>query len=158
MATDIRTEEFTKILFALLEETHHTVDGLYLDPGTSLKETLGAIDAEAASRPLVADGSTVAGHVNHAEFYLQVMMDYMQGKWYEKVDWKAAWATRTVTADEWEALKSKLFTALERVRELWSSFDDWNDERRLGGAMGIVAHTAFHLGAIRQFLTVVKGQ
>jgi hypothetical protein len=33
--------------------------------------------------------------------------------------------------------------------------DDWN-EIRSGMAMGIVAHTAYHLGAIRQIWKAVK--
>jgi len=155
MTRDISAEEFTKVLFDLLEETHRTVDGLYLDRGTSLTNSLDAVNAKAASTPIVADGSTIAAHVAHIEFYLQVMMDYMQGKWYEKVDWKGSWKQTVVTEEEWTTLKLKLHAAMDRVRAMLASFDDWNDERKLGGALGIIAHTAYHLGAIRQFLTIV---
>jgi len=30
--------------------------------------------------------------------------------------------------------------------------DDWNDDDRVGGAMAIIVHTAYHLGEIRQAL------
>ena len=34
--------------------------------------------------------------------------------------------------------------------------EDRDDEKQLGGALGIVVHTAYHPGAIRQMLRVLK--
>ncbi len=80
MANSIDCDTFTKLLHTLLEETFDNVEGIYLDGGTSLFETLDSISAEAASRPITPDGTTIASQVGHVGFYLLVMEDYMQGK------------------------------------------------------------------------------
>ncbi len=156
MARQIDNVTFTKLLNTLLEETFDNVEGIYLDKGTSLFETLDTISADAASRPITPDGTTIASQVGHVRFYLTVMEDYMQGKWYDKVDWQGSWQPKTVTSDEWASLRKNLRETHDRVMRLIKGFDDWNDERRLGGALGIIVHTAYHLGAIRQIIRVVK--
>lgn len=54
MAPQIPLEWFTKALDGLLNETFSNVQGIYLDRGTSLFETLETISAEDASRPVSA--------------------------------------------------------------------------------------------------------
>ena len=156
MTQQVSHETFTGLLNMLLEETFSKVEGIYLDGGTSLFETLDTVSAGAASRPITPDGTTIASQVGHVRFYLTVMEDYIQGKWYEKVDWQGSWKPKTVTPEEWDALKQDLRDTHERVVDLIKSFDEWNDERKLGGALGILTHTAYHLGAIRQIIRVVR--
>lgn len=146
----------TDLIFALLTETFEKVDGIYLDGGTSLLETLAGISAEEASTPIVAGGTTIAGHVDHARFYMSVIRDYMEGKWHDKVDWPGSWKTKTVTEAEWDALRKSLDDDYRALRGHLEGIADWNDEERFGGAFGIIVHTAFHLGAIRQMVKVVK--
>ncbi len=156
MAVDLKHEEFNKILLALYEEIFQKVDGFVLDQKTSLNESLSDINFEEASKPIIKDGSTIASHVEHIDFYMKVMNDYMHGKWYDKVDWAKSWQLKTVNEKDWDILKVKLSATHYTVLEFIKSFDDWNDERKLGGALGILTHTAYHLGAIRQFMKVVK--
>lgn len=156
MSQQIDNEMYTKLLHTLLEETFDKVEGIYLDGGTSMFETLDNISAEAASRPITPDGTTIASQVGHVEFYLGVMESYMRGGWSERIDWQGSWKPKTVTEDEWAALRKKLRETHDRVIKLITSFDDWNDERKLGGALGVIVHTAYHLGAIRQIVRVVK--
>lgn len=156
MSESIDRDTFTKLLHTLLEETFDNVEGIYLDGSTSLFETLDSISAEAASRPITPDGTTIASQAGHVGFYLLVMEDYMQGKWAEKIDWQGSWKPKTVTSDEWLALRNDLRETHTRLINLIRGFDDWNDERRLGGALGVLTHTAYHLGAIRQIIRVVK--
>ena len=155
MATDIKHIEFNKVLLVLFEEIYQKVDGFILNKGTSLKESLSDISFEQASKPLIKDGSTIASHVEHIDFYMKVMNDYMHGKWYDKVDWSKSWQTKSVSVDEWENLKTKLTNTQDTVLNFIKSIDDWNDDKKLGGALGILTHTAYHLGAIRQLMSVV---
>jgi len=156
MSNTIDRDTFMKLLHVLMEETFDKVEGIYLDGGTSVFETLDTISAEAASRPITPDGTTIAAQVGHVNFYLTVMEDYMQGEWAEKIDWQGSWTPKTATADEWSALKKDLRETQTRLTKLIDSFDDWNDERKLGGALGVLTHTAYHLGSIRQIIRVVK--
>ena len=156
MTQQIALELFTGELFPLLEETFESVHGIYLDKGTSLFETLDTITAEEASRPVSARCASIAGQVEHVRFYLQVLQDYMQQKEVGKVDWEASWYLKTVTPEEWAALKQRLISTYQDLTALIKGFDTWQSEDQLGGALAIVVHSAYHLGEIRQALCTIK--
>jgi adenylosuccinate lyase len=42
------------------------------------------------------------------------------------------------------------------ARQLIADTDEWPSERHIGGAFGTIAHTAYHLGEIRQALCTLK--
>lgn len=156
MTQQIPLKLFTDELFPLLEETFENVQGIYLDKGTSLFETLDTISAEEASRPVSATCASIAGQVEHVRFYIQVLQDYMLQKEVGKVDWAASWYVKTVTPTEWDALKQRLKTAYQELTALIKGFETWQGEDELSGALSIVVHTAYHLGEIRQALCVIK--
>ena len=156
MAMAIKHELFTTTLLALIEESFEKVAGIYLDRGTSLFETMAGLSADEASRPVTETGTTIAAHVEHLRFYLRVMENYMDGQSADGLDWKQSWLRITVTPEEWDSLRRQLRDDHTRLMAHLKRFDDWNDERRIGGALGIVAHTAYHLGAIRQMQRLVK--
>ncbi len=52
MSAAIPQSEFTKGLHALLTEAFESVQGYFLDPHTSLFETLATVSAVEASRPV----------------------------------------------------------------------------------------------------------
>jgi len=87
MTSQIDNGLFKKIILGILEETFERVEGIYLDQGTSLMETLAAISAVEASRPITESGTSIAGQVEHLRFYMRVLDDYMDGKLHEKIDW-----------------------------------------------------------------------
>ncbi len=149
-------ELFASNLFALLEETFENVGGIYLDGGTSLLETLATISAAEASRPTTASGTTIAAQVFHARFYIRVLRDYIDGKSQGKIDWKESWSLSSVTDAEWDAIRNQLAGDFREITSYLKGIVDWNEDRRLGGALAIVVHTAYHLGAIRQILRGVK--
>jgi DinB family protein len=152
----MKPETFTSAFFELLDETFEHVQGNYLDKGTSLFETLAGVSAAEASRAVSPKGATIAAHVKHVEFYLTVLEDVLQGKEPGKLDWNEIWrTTRAVSAPEWEILKKRLQETHARVLALTRSFDTWEGKGQVSGALAILVHTAYHLGAIRQALRVV---
>jgi len=156
MAQHIKQDLFTNALNGFLGETFNNVEGIYLDKGTSLFETLDSVTAKEASTPVRPGGTTIAAHADHIDFYLKVISKYMVGGWGEKIDWSQSWLTKSVNEKEWGALKKKLSATHDDVMKLIKSFDNWNDDKKIGGAMALVAHTAFHIGAIRQIMRMVK--
>lgn len=156
MSNQIDKKLFIDSINGFLGETFNSVEGIYLDKGTSLFETLNSITAEEASTPAQPGGTTIAAHADHIDFYLKVISKYMQGGWSEKIDWSQSWQTKTVNDKEWEALKKKLSATNNEVIKQINSFDNWNDDKKIGGAMAVVVHTAYHIGAIRQILKTVK--
>ena len=63
---------------------------------------------------------------------------------------------KTVTPEEWEALKARLKDAYASVPATLKSINNWDGENELGGALSIAIHTAYHLGEIRQALCTIK--
>jgi hypothetical protein len=153
---DIKAEQFAKTLRELLEETFEKVHGIFLDPDTSLFGTLDGLSAQEASKAIIPRGTTIAGHTEHVRFYLQVTEDYMRSTLTGRIDWGESWRVSKVSPEEWEALRRQLREMHGRILALVDGVADWNDERALGGAMGILSHTAYHLGAIRQLARAVK--
>lgn len=157
MSKQIATDSFKKELFDLLEETFEQVQGIYLDRGTSFFETLETISAEEASRPVSAKCASIAAQVEHVRFYLRVLLEgSLQKRTIGKIDWEESWQLKKVTSDEWEALKKELRETHQSVLTAMKNLDIWEGEDDIGASLAILAHTAYHLGEIRQALCVVK--
>ena len=156
MAQQIGLESYTKALSALLDETFERVQGIYLDRGTSLFETLATISAAEASRPVSATCASIAAQVEHVRFYLEVLGRYARGEAVGKVDWEASWQLTTVTPEEWDALKGRLRDTHRDILAVVGDARTWEYENAIGGSMAIAAHTAYHLGEIRQALCTIR--
>jgi hypothetical protein len=157
MTTQIQAEHFTKALYTLLDETFDNVHGLFLDPNTSLFETLATISAEEASIPVGGKCATLAAQVKHVAFYLDVLENNVRTNQFEPQDWGKIWReTKEVTPAEWEALKSGLRASYDRIKALIHDTTEWPSEWEISGAMAAIAHTAYHLGEIRQALCSIK--
>lgn len=155
MSDTIAVGDFRCGLLTVLEEIFERVHGYVLDPGTSLFETLATISAEEASRPISAHSATLAAQVNHARFYLDVLMQGAQGGERRSVDWESSWRVGAVTGEEWRDLVERLRDTYGELRQFASTFDGW-DARFIGGAFAMVGHCAYHLGEIRQGLGVLR--
>lgn len=138
-----------KSLLTVLDEIMSQVNGYVLDRGMSMFETLAQISNEEASRPVSSQGASLAAQVNHVRFYMDAVLQHA-----EHADWEDSWKVSAVTDAEWRELIARLRATTEQVREFMTTFEDWN-ERYLGGAIGLIAHSAYHLGEIRQGLGVI---
>lgn len=155
MATTISVDDFRNSLLFVLDETFDTVHGAYLDRGTSLFETLDTISADEASRKIGPSCSCIAAHVNHVIFYFDVVFQYMAGENPGPQDWDVSWRLTSVTDAEWDELKTQLRSRQQQLVQLINSREDF-DEDAIGGAFAVVAHTAYHLGEIRQATCILR--
>ena len=155
MAQEIALDDFRSGLRFVLDEAFEKVGGVFLDPGESLFETLATISAAEASKPLGPGSGNIAAKVNHARFYLDAAIEANRTGEYKPLDWASSWRVGEVTEEEWRDLQDRLRASYGEIRTFVDTFEGWND-RYIGGAFGIVAHTAYHLGEIRQALQVVK--
>ncbi len=157
MSTTIQAEYFTQAINYLLDETFESVHGIYLDKGTSLFETLAGISAEEASIPVGGKCATLAAQVKHTAFYLDLLEENVRTQQFKPVDWDQIWReTGSVTAEEWAAIIGELRQSYGRIRALVADTTEWPSARHIGGAIGMIAHTAYHLGEIRQALCIIK--
>jgi hypothetical protein len=155
--TAIASQHLTDALLFVLDETFDTVRGVYLDQGTSLFETLAGITAEEASIPVGGKCATLAAQVRHVAFYLEVVDRSVHDPNYPPVDWGEIWRTvSSVTPEGWAAIQDELRASYNRIIALVHDTPDWNDMRAIGHAIGVIAHTAYHLGEIRQALCTIR--
>ena len=153
----IQSEHFTSALYGLLDEAFDNVHSYFLDKGTSLFETLATISAAEASIPVGGRCATLAAQMKHVAFYLDVVEKMVRTQQYERVDWGKIWReTTAVTPAEWEEIQVALRQSYDRVKVLIAETPAWDSEQTIGGAIGTVVHTAYHLGEIRQALCILK--
>ena len=157
MSAQIPVKHFKKSLFACLEETFSNVRGIYLDKGTTLYETLESMSAEEASQAISTKSATIAAQVEHVRFYLDVIDDYLRTGVDKTNNWREIWDTvGSVTPEQWEDLKRRLKESHARVLSTLESFERWDGKYDITGGLSILAHTAYHLGGIRQALGAIR--
>jgi hypothetical protein len=141
----------------LLDEAFDNVYGIFLDKHTSLFETLATITAAEASIPVGGKCATLAAQVTHVAFYLDVVNNSVRDPNYPRADWGEIWRTvSSVTPAEWEQIKADLRGAYNRILQLIHDTPAWVNEEQVGKAIAVVAHTAYHLGEIRQALCTLR--
>jgi hypothetical protein len=147
------------LLFAELTDGP-AADAAYMlnggDPG--LLRSLDRLSAEQASKRSATGTASIAAHVDHVCYGLDLMNRWSGGEadpW-STADWSASWQRGTVTESEWDVLRERLRestrrwrTALETPREMSTV--------ELNGVIGSIAHLAYHLGAIRQIDRSIQG-
>ncbi len=149
-------QAFKNNLLQVMTETFETPMGIYLDPKTSLFQTLDTLSAEEASIPVGGKCASLAAQVAHVTFFIESFERFaLQGDDSPR-DWDLIWRTvEKVTPQEWEEYRSKLRGAYERMMKLFSENPAWSEDS-IGGALSIVVHSAYHLGEIRQALCILK--
>ena len=151
----ISKQHFTAAVAYLLRESFEgSPEGqasAYLDRGIGFFSTLDKLSAADASREFA--GTTIAAQTEHAKFYLDRLCEFMGGRT-ERVNWEDSWLIETVNDAEWDALRMTVRRSYENVLRCIAAIDDWTEDRT-GMAIGMVAHTAYHLGAIRQIAKAV---
>ncbi len=136
----------------LLTETFESVQGAYLDKGASLFETLAQISAADASQPM-GNCATIAAHVAHTTYYLTVLEDRMFRRDLSYVDWEQIWdEVSSVDQDEWKRMIADLKATYERIMSHLDNAAEWEGSHELSCLLGIIAHSAYHLGEIRQMM------
>ena len=159
MTTQIEIDALKKPLLNCLDETFSRVHGIFLDKGTTLFETIDSMTAAEASEKISPNSATIAAQIEHLRFYLDVLDDYIHNQEIKKVNWREIWDTvATLTEEEWEQVKRRLRASHSKVMTTINSFEKWDGEYDIGGALAILTHTAYHLGGIRVALGAIRGR
>lgn len=122
-----------------------------------LLASLERVPADTASAAPMG-GASIAAHAEHLRYGFSILNRWAAGEaspW-TTADWTLAWKKPTVTDAEWQTLRQ----ALRREAESWARA--LAEPREMGNAAaswvtGSVAHTAYHLGAIRQIDRAARG-
>lgn len=126
------------------------------DPG--LLRSVDSLSAEAASTSPVPGAASIAAHVDHVCYGLELMNRWSDGEadpW-SSADWTASWRRTTVTEREWTGLRERLRQATGRWRKALQAPRKMS-ALELNGVIASIAHLAYHLGAIRQIDRSIQG-
>lgn len=113
-----------------------------------LFRTLARLNAAEASRPW--GGTSIAAHVHHVTFGLTASSAWIQGDRMPR-EWSESWRISTVDDAEWPGMLEKLRAGYDGLRQAIETKAASSAES-MGGAIGVIAHVAYHVGAIRQKL------
>lgn len=119
-------------------------------PGTGVFATMSGLTAAQASKAGGPGRTTIAGHVHHLSASIELSTKGLRGGAPSR-DRSRSWTVTTVDEPAWAALRARLRDEYQKLFVAVESRAEW-DEDALGVALGAIAHTAYHLGAIRQRL------
>jgi hypothetical protein len=126
------------------------------DPGF-LRELDGISAQRASTRPMAGE-TTIAAHADHVLYGLELLNRWAAGEenpWAD-ADWSASWKRKVVDDTQWQSLRQKLRKTVQTWRAAVEGRREWDDVAA-AGALASAAHTAYHLGAIRQIAAALKG-
>jgi hypothetical protein len=120
-------------------------------------DTLKSLSAAEASKPPQPGRKPVVSHANHVLYGLDLVARAVHGDMhaFDNTDWSAAWKLESVTDAEWRDLVARLEKTAADIVEAGPNIKAW-EPIMLTGLFAVAAHTAYHLGAIRQILLDVK--
>jgi hypothetical protein len=146
-----------KLLVEIFEGPPGGEEAYILNPGDSgLVRQLELISAGAASARPIQGRASIAAHTDHLHYGLSLLTRWAAGEanpW-ANADWNASWQRTTVSDEQWRTLRDNLRREAEVWRNAATAFSTWDDVAA-AGAISSVAHTAYHLGAIRQILAAI---
>ncbi len=128
------------------------------EKASGLLGTLEALSAAEASSPFRAgERATAAMHAGHIRFALNLANRALRGEnAHEGAVWAESWRYDRVNEEEWKGLLAGLRAEYAGIREAIKQGLPWTDDMNMTGLFGQLAHGAWHLGAIRQGLGLIR--
>lgn len=120
--------------------------------GRGVFGTVAAVSAAEASQHGGPAGTTIAAHIHHLVASLVLTTKELRGESVSR-DRSHTWSVSTVDDAAWVRMRTDLRRTYEDLLVAVQMRTAW-DEDVLGIAIGAIAHMSYHLGAVRQRLTL----
>jgi hypothetical protein len=125
------------------------------DPG--LLTVLDRLSADDASAVPAGAGSSVAAHVDHLRYGLELLNRWSDGEEpFAGADYSASWHRTAVSPAEWTFLRAELRRQAHAWRAAMNRQHDFPATEQ-AAVVASIAHLAYHLGAIRQINRSIRG-
>lgn len=154
----------TATLIDLLRETFEGQVGAWTwivdtRPGSGVFGAIEWLTHEQAFAAPAAGMKSVAAHVSHLRFALDLTCERLQGA-NPPADWASSFDTHEPSDEAWQHLKGELRRAymavLEQVRRVCAQPLHAMPAIYLIGITALIGHNAYHLGAIRQLVRLLE--
>ena len=148
---------FVRVLSELLDGAAWDA-GLVLNPGDpGMLRSLDQCSSAEASAVPPAGGASIAAHVDHLAYGLELLNRWIGGEEpFADANYAASWRRVTVSDSEWASRRETLRREAYAWREAIQRRADMTEEELTTIVAGVV-HLAYHLGAIRQIDRVIVG-
>ncbi len=138
------SQVFTEVIHALLTEAYEGSSQVWFsDHNTGLFSSLQSLNAKQVSK------TGIAAHTEHLRWSLMVVNAMMRDE-HPVMDWTQSWTIKTVSEPEWQELLEQLKLEYQALQTNMPPNPDLNDRMFVTSGVALVAHAAYHLGAIRQ--------
>ena len=134
-------------------------------PESAVLGTLDALSAAQAFTPPTPGGRSIAAHVQHLRYTLDLTLRRLHGE-NPATDWPGSFAlpsdasNAAAQSELWSTLRRDLRTAYDGVLAFVQQHRGTPTEKwppiHLAGLCAMTAHNAYHLGAIRQIAKLVR--
>lgn len=144
---EVVTQQLLSILREGMEGSPHPWS-YFTDPGpeASLLSVLDQLTPEQASQP--RGGTSIVAQVHHVAFAMEASAAWIRSE-RTAFDWPQSWSVSQADSLQWAQLLSRLRVAFAELSQTIES-SPLESAEEVGGAIGAVAHLAYHLGVIRQ--------
>jgi uncharacterized damage-inducible protein DinB len=156
------------VIPTLIDQYRETFEGeaepgfCWITSGPRESALLGTIESLPADQAFAAPAPgarSIAGHVEHLRFALDLTLQRLRGE-NPPADWAASFNVGAASPEAWATLQRELRRAYEAVLaelqqqrnvppQAWPPIN-------LVGLAAMTAHNAYHLGAIRQIVRIVR--
>ena len=153
-------ERINDILIEFLSEAYDGPSHPYTwfinnDPESGILGTIKKLKAEEASTSIIENGTTIAAHIEHLRWSLNKANSLLNGE-NPIMNWSESWQVRRVDSEDWILLIEQLRREYNRLIQSLSSGVSIASGEPLNEVLALIPHVAYHLGAIRQMVLIVK--
>jgi hypothetical protein len=125
------------------------------EDGSGLLGSVRSISAKAAFAVPAEGLDCIAAHVQHATYSMNLAIRAYRGENpYESADWSGSWVIREKSPELWNRILNDLEAAVNNLNGELTRGINLSDPMLRRGSLGLIAHTAWHLGAVRQLLVL----
>ncbi|MEQ1823069.1 MAG: DinB family protein [Fimbriimonadaceae bacterium] len=127
----------------------------FVEGREAILPTLDATDADTASIKPNEMTSSIAGHAYHILYALRGANAQRTGAATEGT-WEDSWKEQAASAAEWDEVRARIREEYSSLVKWFEENEDWSPEQIHVGALAMLPHMAFHLGAIQQIVRFTK--
>ncbi|MCT6925364.1 hypothetical protein [Metasolibacillus sp.] len=105
---------------------------------------------------LLIHGTTLAAHTDHIRYHMWGTNGILNTGKQPKMEWEKSWEIQAVDEEQWAQIQKDLHNEYQVLLQAIDAIEE--NEVLSNVVIPSLAHSAYHLGAIRQMLKIIKAQ
>jgi len=127
----------------------------FVQGSEAIFNSVAELTAEEASRRVAGQPYSIGAHTVHLLYYLEHFNGHVRGD-NPTADWEGSWKRQEFSDAEWAEVGRELKAAYRFGLTVYESEGLPADEGQWTATIANIAHAAYHLGAIRALMPIVR--